>query len=210
MATKRPALKGKRERALFTAADFKRTHRLLSEQIEILHRVMSYREVARQIGVDQRTVRRWASGETKKPASEQAVKLVKSGYDLVRKDAVERASIARRRKPGRAKRVKFIDPTDPKRERRVASDTVEIDLLGVSVGSIIGILKRYRNNVRLRGIPGITRFYLLGKDAHPEYPNEYFWGEPFELESLTNDEIEQIIGEADEDSFFIAVRIQNR
>lgn len=218
----------KKRPAALSAAELRRRHYSLPEKIAMLHRFVSYREMGRQFGVHERTVRRWAKSEAvpmsqvvlKRPLSRReieisqrsarAVGMVASGFEEVKKEFTREASQRRTGAMARPVRVKRIDPFDLKRERKIPSDSVDIHVLRSNESAIVRVLKRYRDRANLRGVPGIMRFFVLSNEGAADYPGQYYWTEPEELSSLEDDEIEEFVSDIFERGAPVIWRVQDR
>lgn len=196
----------------FSAEEFRHKAYTLPEMVKGLNQFMSLSELSRETGIPRTTLRRYRDGG--KPSVELGELyrgILESGFQIMHREVVRKKASARTvNAVGKARRVHRYDPRDPKRKRKIASDSVDRAVMTSADRAIFNTLKRAAQRSRLLGIPGFVRFLMLGNETDPQYPGEYFWSEPEALSELTEKEIADVIAEARARGTLILMRVQDR
>lgn len=175
-----------------------------------LEQFMSLSAISRETGIPRSTLRRYkAGGKPSAEVGELYSGILESGFQVIHKEVV-REKAARRKvgQVGKGKRVQRVSPQD--RTKKIASDSMDFNVMNSSVRAIVAKLGRAAARARLLGIPGIARFLILGAEGSPEYPGEYFWAEPEALSDLTLEEIADVVSETFGRGTPIVMRIQDK
>lgn len=196
----------------FGASDFRHKAYTLPEQIGALRQFMSLSQISRETGVPRSTLARYAKGGA--PGGEMGelyAGIIASGFSIIHRETVrERAKSRSVNAIGKRVRVMKKDPSDPKRKKKIASDSSDYAVMNSSDGAILRIMYRAAERARLLDIPGFCRFLILGDETDPQYAGEYFWTEAEALADLTREEIADVLAEARARGTLILMRIQDR
>lgn len=191
----------------------------LADRIRLLrHDANSFREVARELHVSERTLRRWKNEGVKPSASKAG-----SVEHLVKQSAkVRRRVVARAKREGfdlsdvpvpvDAKRIQRIDPYDPDRKRRIPSDTVELSSRArTDTNKWVELLIRYRDRQNRKRARAAFRSVVI---MHGSFESEGRMrrGGPTmteweEINEWSDDEIIEWANQVDEDGTIIALRV---
>lgn len=166
----------------------------LVDRVRSLNQRHSKREIGRMLGVDDRTVRRWLSGETKKPAKLKEPETQKA---LTRELAKDRKEATREHRkehipklgvdvPPPARRITYAGEAKP-------SKTVEYGIRQQLVSSdAFKMLRNYIKRQRRKGEHAIVRFMGLGT---PEslYPGEVYWSEWRRITDFDDNELDEFL-----------------
>lgn len=177
----------------------------------------NFREVARDLGVSERTLRRWRNeGVTPSAPKAAAVETLKRVSTTVRRRKLAQArreglDLSTVDVPPSVRRITRIDPYDPERKRRILSDTLELSIAPRARTSWGDILSRYRDEQNARRERAAFRGLVM---MHGTFESEGVTrrGGPTmteweEINDWNDEEIEEWIEQALEDGSILGLRI---
>jgi len=143
----------------------KRIKLSLADALTVQSQQFTQRELAKRYRISTRTIRRWKN-EGGTPAAfhdRVANRILKDGRATRRRMVRQHGEAI---PPGVAvpppiRRITRIDPSDPKRKRRVASDTLEADTEKLRADDLLQLLIGYRDRANRRGQRAGFRFTVF-------------------------------------------------
>lgn len=190
----------------------------LSARIDLAREgARTFAELAKRVGVSERTLRRWRNqGVQPSPQKAAAVSAISRASTSVRRRKLSQSrreglDLSKVAAPPAARRITRIDPMDPQRKARILSDTVELTKTRTTRTSWGEILSRYRDEQNRRGERAAFRGLVV---MHGSFESEGArrQGGPTmteweEINDWEDEEIEDWIEQADEDGDIIGLRI---
>jgi hypothetical protein len=164
----------------------------LVDKVQALAQRHSKREVARMLGVSDRSVRRWLSGEA------APIKLASDATTKKKLDAAvkrENRAISKERKK---QKIPSFAPMQPPmkrityRDAKGPSETLEGDLRRTPSSTLFKMIKNYRQRMILSGKKAVVRFFGKGSEMS-DYPGAWHWSTYEDITDYDDEELDEFL-----------------